>query len=65
LALKETTGTGGALYVAEYGAPSSIAEIRVKSAGKKCMLEEFPNSPVIDPSSPGLLSIASFPPRAF
>jgi 6-phosphogluconolactonase (cycloisomerase 2 family) len=65
VALEETTGTGGALYVAEYGAPSSIAEIRVKSAGGKCTLEEFSNSPVIDPSSPGLLSIASFPPRAF
>jgi 6-phosphogluconolactonase (cycloisomerase 2 family) len=65
LTLEETSGTGGALYVAEYGAPSSIAEIRVKSAGGKCTLEEFSNSPVIDPSSPGLLSIASFPPRAF
>jgi 6-phosphogluconolactonase (cycloisomerase 2 family) len=65
LAVEETTGTGGVVYVAEYGAPSSIGEIRVKSAGGKCTLREFANSPVMDPSSPGLLSIAAFPPRTF
>ena len=65
LAAQETTGTGGVIYVAEFGVPSSIAEIRVKSAGGKCKLAEFSNSPVADPNSPGLLSIGTFPPRRF
>ncbi len=65
LALEETTGTGGVVYVAEFGAPSSIAEIVVTSAGGKCTLTESPKSPVADPNSPGLLSIGAFPPRPF
>ena len=65
LALEETTGTGGVLYVAEYGAPSSIAEIDVKSSGGKCTLTESAKSPALDPNSPGLLSIGAFPPRPF
>jgi hypothetical protein len=65
LALENTTGTGGMVYVAEFGAPSSIAEIKVTSAGGKCTLKESPNSPVSDPNSPGLLSIGAFPPRPF
>jgi 6-phosphogluconolactonase (cycloisomerase 2 family) len=65
LALEKTTGTGGTVYVAEFGAPSSIAEIKVTSAGGKCTLKESPKSPVSDPSSPGLISIGSFPPRPF
>jgi hypothetical protein len=65
LALDQTTGTGGVLYVAEFGGPSSIGMIKVKSAGGKCTLKEMPNSPVSDPNSPGLLSIGSFPPRSF
>jgi hypothetical protein len=40
LALDQTTGTGGVVYVAEYGAPSSIGMINVKSAGGKCTLTE-------------------------
>jgi 6-phosphogluconolactonase (cycloisomerase 2 family) len=65
LALENTTGTGGMVYVAEYGSPSSIAEIKVMSTGTSCTLEELPKSPVSDPNSPGLLSIGSFPPRPF
>jgi 6-phosphogluconolactonase (cycloisomerase 2 family) len=65
LALEKTTGTGGMVYVAEFGAPSSIGMIKVKSAGGKCTLKELPSSPVSDPNSPGLLSIGSFPPRPF
>jgi len=65
LALKNTTGTGGTVYVAEFGAPSSIAEINVTSAGGKCTLKESANSPASDPNSPGLLSIGAFPPRPF
>jgi 6-phosphogluconolactonase (cycloisomerase 2 family) len=65
LALDQTTGTGGVVYVAEFGAPSSIGEINVKSAGGKCTLTESSHSPVSDPNSPGLLSIGAFPPRPF
>jgi 6-phosphogluconolactonase (cycloisomerase 2 family) len=65
LALEQTTGTGGMVYVAEYGAPSSIGEIKIKSALGKCTLTESSKSPVADPNSPGLLSIGAFPPRPF
>jgi len=65
LALEQTTGTGGVLYVAEYGAPSSIGIINVKSSAGKCTLSESSHSPVSDPNSPGLLSIGVFPPRVF
>jgi hypothetical protein len=65
LALDKTTGTGGTIYVAEFGAPSSIGEVKVTSAGGTCTLKELPKSPVSDPNSPGLLSIGSFPPRPF
>jgi 6-phosphogluconolactonase (cycloisomerase 2 family) len=65
LALEKNTGTGGVLYVAEYGAPSSIGVLNVKSAGGKCSLKEPSSSPVADPNSPGLLSIGAFPPRPF
>jgi 6-phosphogluconolactonase (cycloisomerase 2 family) len=65
LALEKTTGTGGMVYVAEFGAPSSIGMIQVKSGGGKCTLKELSSSPVTDPNSPGLLSIGAFPPRSF
>jgi hypothetical protein len=65
LALEETTGTGGMVYVAEFGAPSSIGEIVVKSVSGKCTLTESPRSPVADQNSEGLLSIGAFPPRPF
>jgi 6-phosphogluconolactonase (cycloisomerase 2 family) len=65
LAFQKTTGTGGVVYVAEFGAPSSIGMVQVKSAGGKCTLKELSSSPAVDPNSPGLLSIGSFPPRSF
>jgi hypothetical protein len=65
LALQETTGTGGMIYVAEFGAPSSIGEIKVTSSTGKCTLTESPKSPIADPNSSGLLSIGAFPPRPF
>jgi len=65
LALATNTGTGTAIYVAEFGSPSSIGEIQVTSTGGKCTLREASSSPVSDPNSPGLLSIGSFPPRSF
>ena len=65
LAFEQTTGTGGMVYVAEYGAPSSIGMVNVKSASGKCTLTESSHSPFADPNSPGLLSIGAFPPRPF
>jgi 6-phosphogluconolactonase (cycloisomerase 2 family) len=65
LALEQTTRTGGVVYAAEYGAPSSIGVVNVKSSGGKCSLTESSHSPVSDPNSPGLLSIGAFPPRPF
>jgi hypothetical protein len=65
LTLGKTTGTGGEVFVAEYGAPSSIGMINVKSAGGKCTLKESSKSPIADPNSPGLLSVGTFPPRSF
>lgn len=65
LALATNAGNGGEVYVAEFGAPSSIAMIQVTSGAGRCTLQEAANSPASDPNSPGLLSIASFPPRSF
>src|SRR5208282_4810455 len=65
LAFEQTTGTGEIVYVAEYGAPSSIGMVNVRSASGKCTLTESSHSPVSDPNSPGLLSIGAFPPRPF
>jgi len=65
LALATNSGTGGTIYVAEYGAPSSIGMVQVSSSGGQCTLQEVSGSPVSDPNSNGLLSIAPFPPRTF
>src|SRR5208282_3607609 len=63
LATRDTTGTGGVLYAAEF--PASIAIITVTSDGSTCTLTESSASPVIDNFSGGLLSIQTFPPRPF
>jgi 6-phosphogluconolactonase (cycloisomerase 2 family) len=65
LATAGTSGTGNVVYAAEFGSPGSIAIVNVMSSGGKCTLKESPKSPVIDPQSPGLLSIGVYPPRAF
>ena len=65
LGLRDITGTGGTVYVAEFGGPSSIGMIQVTSSGGKCTLKEAASSPISDPNSPGLLSIGTFPPRTF
>jgi hypothetical protein len=65
LGLGTNTGTGGIIYVAEFGAPSSIGMVHITSTGAKCSMKEVTGSPVADPNSPGLLSIGSFPPRSF
>jgi hypothetical protein len=65
LAPASANGNGGGVYAAEFGSPSSIAEVRVKVSNGACSLAEVSGSPVLDTNSPGLLSIATFPPRAF
>jgi 6-phosphogluconolactonase (cycloisomerase 2 family) len=65
LGLATNTGTGEVLYVAEFGAPSSIAMVEVTATGGKCTLTEMAGSPISDPNSQGLLSIGTFPPRSF
>ena len=65
LALERTAGTGGVVYVAEFGVPSSIGMVEVKSSGGECTLKESSNSPVTNQSSLGCLSIGTFPPRLF
>ncbi len=65
LALASATGNGGGVYVAEFGAPSTIAMIELNSSGGKCSLKEAAHSPRLDPNSGGLLSIGNFPPRPF
>jgi len=65
LALETNAGTGNTIYVAEFAAPSYIAMVGVNSSGGKCTLQEFPNSPVTDSDGFGLLSIGTYPPRAF
>jgi hypothetical protein len=61
LALAQTTGTGSTVYVAEFGAPSSIGAVRVTSNGRSCKMKEISTSPFADPNSTGLLSIGVFP----
>jgi len=65
MALDSATGTGGVVYIAEFGTASSVAMIQVTSSAGKCTLTEMPKSPVSDIFSTGLLSIGTFPPRSF
>ena len=65
LALIESTGNGGGVFVAEFGGPSGIGIVRLNASGQTCSLKEDSKSPVTDANSPGLLSIGAFPPRAF
>jgi len=50
------TGTGSVLYIPEFG--SAIAVMNVTSSGGECTLTEAASSPVSEPNSPNLLSIA-------
>jgi hypothetical protein len=59
------TGTGSVLYLAEFGLSSGIAVLNVTAGNGQCVLIEAPNSPVVDPDSTFLLSIAVYPPRKF
>jgi hypothetical protein len=66
LATRDNTGTGGVLYVAEWGGDtSSIGVLTIVSNGSLCSLMESTASEVSDSLSGGLLSIATYPPRSF
>jgi hypothetical protein len=65
LATASETGTGGAVYAAEFGSTSAIATVNVTSANGQCTLAENAKSPVADGFSTSLLSIGTFPPPAF
>jgi hypothetical protein len=56
-ALVSDTGTGGGVYVAEFGSTSGIALIHFNVANGTCTLQEDAASPFVDPDSTGLLSI--------
>jgi hypothetical protein len=60
------TGNGRGVYVAEFGASSGIAMVTLESSPfGRCSLHENVQSPFADGISSGLLSIGTFPPRAF
>jgi 6-phosphogluconolactonase (cycloisomerase 2 family) len=63
--INTATGNGGGLYVAEFGSTSAIAVVNLATSGNTCTLKEATGSPVVDPNTPGLLSIGSYPPRSF
>ncbi len=65
LALASPKGNGQGVYIAEFGTPSAIAEVRVQASNGQCSMSEAPSSPIEDPNSNWLLSIATFPPRSF
>jgi hypothetical protein len=65
ITLMSQTGNGGGVYVAEFGTVSGIATVPLSLSGQKCSLQEATGSPTIDPNTPGVLSIGSFPPRSF
>lgn len=63
---RDNTGTGSVLYVAEYNTDISyIGVLTVNVSGGRCTLTESSGSEVHDQLSPGLLSIATYPPRSF
>jgi hypothetical protein len=62
-----TTGTGGNLYVAEWGGglSSSIGVLGLTKSGGSCTLMETGYSPITDANSIGLLTVGAYPPRPF
>ena len=66
IATRDTTGTGGVLYVAEYGfVDSYLGILKIASDGVNCTLTESSGTEVPDILSSGLLSISVYPPRSF
>ncbi len=70
---RDAQGTGGVLYVAEFGrdhqevnhGPSSLVGIlTITSNGSSCTLTETDTSP-LDLSTPGVLTLGVYPPRPF
>jgi Lactonase, 7-bladed beta-propeller len=59
------SGNGGGVYVAEFGAVSAIAMIKLTVSNGTCTLREATGSPYLDQNTYGLLSIATIPPRSF
>lgn len=63
---RDNTGSGGVLYVSEYSSDFSyIGVLTVNVSAGRCSLVESSGSGVTDVASPGLLSIAAYPPRSF
>jgi hypothetical protein len=60
-------GTGGPVYVAEWGGgfSSSIGVLALQKSGGSCTLSETAYSPVKDSNSIGLLTVGVYPPRPF
>ncbi len=54
------TGTGRQVYVAEYGAPSSIGIVDVQSNGAQCALSEDSHSPVTVEGASALMSFTVY-----
>jgi hypothetical protein len=63
IALQQSTGNGGGMYVAEF--PTGIARMNLKVKGTTCSWHEAVHSPTEDRLAAGLLSIGSYPPRSF
>jgi 6-phosphogluconolactonase (cycloisomerase 2 family) len=53
-------GTGRQIYVAEYGAPSSIGVLNVQSNGTQCTLTEAARSPVTVENASALMSFTVY-----
>ncbi|HEX8816310.1 MAG TPA: beta-propeller fold lactonase family protein [Terriglobales bacterium] len=64
LATASNSGTGGSVYVAEYGSASSVGIIKVTSSDGTCTLTETAKSPAEIPGA-ALMSITGFPARSF
>jgi len=63
---ENASGNGGVLYVAEFGAQSSIGIFKIQTNGGKCSMSESSDSPAADPAANGnLISIWAYPPRPF
>jgi hypothetical protein len=63
MATKNTSGTGGVVYVAE--PDTYIGAVRVASSGGSCALREASFSPIYDHHTITMESIGVFPPRPF
>ncbi len=60
LGTQTSTGTGRQVYVAEYGAPSSIGIVDVQSNGAQCALTEDVHSPVAVEGASALMSFTVY-----